>query len=194
MSTPGAGEPAGTMTTAVLKALANPTRRRVLRELTLRGSGRAADLAAGLGEPANRISFHLRALADAGLIEEVAELARDRRDRVWRVADHPRNFGSPEHPTPDAALGAAALTGLAADMHDLLDRVLRWAPEYSSGRDPVVRGALTQVTVHLTRPELEAMLAAVHEVVDGYRGRHAGGAGDGVHGWEVLLAVADDEI
>lgn len=30
------------------------------------------------------MSFHLRALARAGLIEEAPELARDKRDRVWR--------------------------------------------------------------------------------------------------------------
>ena len=49
------------------------------------GPSRAADLAHDLGIPANQASFHLRQLAKYGLVEEAPELARDRRDRVWRA-------------------------------------------------------------------------------------------------------------
>lgn len=73
---------------AALRAIAHPLRQQILFELGVRDSGRAADLAQALGEPANSISFHLRTLARAGLIVEAPELAHDRRDRVWRrVAD-----------------------------------------------------------------------------------------------------------
>ena len=67
-----------------LRALAHPLRQRLLFELVAAGHARAADLAGRTGEAANAISFHLRTLARAGLIEEAPELARDRRDRVWR--------------------------------------------------------------------------------------------------------------
>jgi hypothetical protein len=40
-----------------------------------------------IGIPANQASFHLRQLAKYGLVEEAPELARDRRDRVWRTQD-----------------------------------------------------------------------------------------------------------
>jgi DNA-binding transcriptional ArsR family regulator len=53
-------------------------------ELEVVEHARAADLAEALSEPANTISFHLRVLARAGIIEEAPELARDRRDRVWK--------------------------------------------------------------------------------------------------------------
>lgn len=69
---------------AVLRALSHPLRQRILGELEVVEHARAADLAEGLGEPANSISFHLRVLAKAGIIEEAPELARDRRDRVWK--------------------------------------------------------------------------------------------------------------
>ena len=71
-----------------LRAFAHPLRQRILSELSMLEHGRAADLARALNQPANAISFHLRTLAKAGLIVEAPELARDRRDRVWRpVAD-----------------------------------------------------------------------------------------------------------
>jgi DNA-binding transcriptional ArsR family regulator len=73
-------------TPEALRALAHPLRQKILYRLELDGHGRAADLAQALAEPANSISFHLRTLARAGLVVEAPELARDRRDRVWRNA------------------------------------------------------------------------------------------------------------
>jgi DNA-binding transcriptional ArsR family regulator len=67
-----------------LKAIAHPLRQRIVLELAVQEHARAADLAKALDEPANSVSFHLRVLAKAGLIEEAPELARDKRDRVWR--------------------------------------------------------------------------------------------------------------
>lgn len=69
---------------SVLRALSHPLRQRILGEFALVEHARAADLAETLGEPANSISFHLRVLARAGIIEEAPEHARDRRDRVWK--------------------------------------------------------------------------------------------------------------
>jgi DNA-binding transcriptional ArsR family regulator len=67
-----------------LRAMAHPLRQRILIELNVREHARAADLARTLGVPANSISFHLRVLAKHHFIEEAPELARDKRDRVWK--------------------------------------------------------------------------------------------------------------
>jgi len=72
----------------MLRAFAHPLRQRIIVELSVRNHARAADLAAWLGEPANSVSFHLRVLAKAGLIREVPEKARDKRDRVWEAVTH----------------------------------------------------------------------------------------------------------
>lgn len=69
----------------VLRALAHPVRGRILDEIEATGPVRAADVARGLGIPANQASFHLRQLAKYGLVEEAPEEARDKRDRVWRA-------------------------------------------------------------------------------------------------------------
>src|SRR5690606_968199 len=75
-----------TFTTPMLKAIANPLRRQILNTLSAMGSARAADLAEVLEVPANKVSFHLRELAKAEMITEDPELARDKRDRVWKPA------------------------------------------------------------------------------------------------------------
>lgn len=74
----GAPEPR-TMTSPLLKAMANPLRRRIFATLAGMDAARAADLAGRLEVPANSLSFHLRVLAEAGMIEEAPELAKDRR-------------------------------------------------------------------------------------------------------------------
>src|SRR5690349_11611808 len=69
----------------MLRGIAHPVRNRILEEMSAGGPMRAADLADRLGIPANQASFHLRQLAKYQLVEEAPELARDGRDRVWRV-------------------------------------------------------------------------------------------------------------
>lgn len=71
----------------ILRAIAHPSRNRILSELNAAGSLRAADVARLLDVPANQASFHLRQLAKYGLIQEAPEEARDKRDRVWRLVD-----------------------------------------------------------------------------------------------------------
>lgn len=69
----------------ILRAIAHPTRNRILGEIAAAGPLRAADVARLLDLPANQASFHLRQLAKYGLVEAAPDLARDGRDRVWRL-------------------------------------------------------------------------------------------------------------
>ena len=70
--------------TKVLAAMTHPLRRRLLSLLKLDGPATASLLAQRTSQAVGNISHHLHALAGAGLIEEVPELARDRRERWWR--------------------------------------------------------------------------------------------------------------
>lgn len=70
-----------------LRALAHPVRTRILGELGAAGPLRAADVAERIDVPANQASFHLRQLAKYGFVEPAPELARDGRDRVWRLVE-----------------------------------------------------------------------------------------------------------
>ncbi len=52
----------------LLKAVADPTRLAVLDSLAVDGARCHGDLEVELGVPANRLSFHLKVLRDAGLV------------------------------------------------------------------------------------------------------------------------------
>ncbi|QMU96857.1 helix-turn-helix transcriptional regulator [Microbacterium esteraromaticum] len=183
-----------TMTSAMLKALANPLRRRIVNELIRRRHARAADLAADLDVAANTLSFHLRVLADAGLIEPDPEHARDRRDRVWKPAElHALELGSPDHPIEDTAAGAAFVRLVMDEHADLLRRVASWTPEYTQGRDPVVRGTFQQRHARLTRAEFEKAMTRVDEVFREIEEAHDEADPASLF-WQIDILAADETI
>ena len=71
------------------KALSHPLRQEILGHLGEHEAATATTIAAALGENTGTTSYHLRVLADAGVIEEVTERAHGR-ERWWRTipVDH----------------------------------------------------------------------------------------------------------
>jgi DNA-binding transcriptional ArsR family regulator len=69
----------------VLAAMAHPLRRRLMDILRVDGPATASMLAERTGQAVGNVSHHLRTLAAGGLVEEAPELARDRRERWWRL-------------------------------------------------------------------------------------------------------------
>lgn len=144
-----------------LRAMAHPLRQRVLVELNVREHARAADLAKALDEPANSISFHLRVLARHRFIEEAPELARDKRDRVWRP--------KVEQFVIDSDI-AGAEHAIDPHLHWLRDMFLRdrTAPEeQDSFHEGAVSGAF------LTRDEAAELSAEVTDVLEKWWDRTA---------------------
>ncbi|MFD8494109.1 winged helix-turn-helix domain-containing protein [Amycolatopsis sp. NPDC059657] len=68
----------------VLAAMSHPLRRRLLDVLKVNGPSTASVLADKTGQAVGNVSHHLKVLAASELVEEVPELARDRRERWWR--------------------------------------------------------------------------------------------------------------
>ncbi len=67
----------------------------------------------------------MKVLAVAELVEEAPELARDRRERWWRVADARRRWSSTSfEQDPAAAVVADAALSLVLDHH--MDKVRAW--------------------------------------------------------------------
>ncbi|MEU9875286.1 ArsR/SmtB family transcription factor [Streptomyces phaeochromogenes] len=91
-----------------LRALAHPVRIRLLSELRSEGPATASTLAGVTGEAVSLISYHLRQLSKHGFIEEAPELARDARERWWRVREQMTSWSS--------ASFLATEEGRAADM------------------------------------------------------------------------------
>jgi DNA-binding transcriptional ArsR family regulator len=66
------------------KAMSHPLRREMLRHLGEHGTASSTTLAEALGESTGTTSYHLRVLADAGVIEEVPGQTNGR-ERWWRT-------------------------------------------------------------------------------------------------------------
>lgn len=186
-------EDAAFMTSAMLKAYSHPLRRQILRLIARRGFLRAADIAGELDVPANSASFHLRVLAEAGLIEEAPEQARDRRDRVWTGRKGALTVGGPENPVADEALGDAVVAALAEDHVDLLRRVVAWTPEYVSGRTADVHASFVQRTIRLTEAEFDDVMHKIDDVLSAADDAHDDTDPAGRH-WQLDIVVADDTI
>ncbi|WP_460519167.1 helix-turn-helix domain-containing protein [Humibacter antri] len=154
---------------ATLRALAHPLRQRILWELAARDHLRAADLAQITGEPANSVSFHLRSLAKAGLIEEKPEHARDSRDRVW-VMTHPEGVYFPDTDVTTNALIAERLDWLRAVIDESLPR------------DPAAARMQYMGAAVLTKAEAQQMADEVAEVFEKWR----------AHGIEAAAEHPDD--
>lgn len=180
-------------TSAMLKAYAHPLRRRIAKTLVGRTYARAADIAEALDIPANSVSFHLRVLAEAGLIKEAPEQARDKRDRVWTAVEGGWNIGSPEHPLVDEVLGDALMNALAEDHIDMVRRVMAWSPEYVSGRNPEVHGTFVQRNMRLTAEEFVAVEKRISEVIAEAEDAHDPTDPDS-RAWALDIIAADDTI
>ncbi|MFF9156096.1 ArsR/SmtB family transcription factor [Streptomyces sp. NPDC014846] len=67
----------------VMRALAHPARLAIMARLTEVGPGTATECASATGLSPSATSWHLRALAEVGLIEEAEH--RDKRKHLWRA-------------------------------------------------------------------------------------------------------------
>ena len=150
----------------MLRGIAHPMRNRILEEMSAGGPMRAADVAERLGIPANQASFHLRQLAKYGLVEDAPELARDGRDRVWRVTyESGLSVNLDDLAVQDG--GKAAVTVFrkqwTADAHAAIDRADR--PDRQ--QDAMV--AVSTHAVRLTKEEARALAKEISDLVDGWR-------------------------
>jgi DNA-binding transcriptional ArsR family regulator len=119
---------------APLAALAHPFRSRMMDALKVDGPSTASMLAARTGQAVGNASHHLKVLAAAGLVEEAPELARDRRERWWRLVSTGTRWSRRE--LTDQAAVAAAEEAEALSLRRQQERVRDWlvnaesAPEW----------------------------------------------------------------
>lgn len=106
----------------ILKGLSHPLRQRLYRLLAQLGPATTTILAAHLdGADPGQVSYHLRELGKRGFIEEAPELARDRRERWWRLATGSWGWSSAELETPEGrAVGEATFAQMVNDQFDRL--------------------------------------------------------------------------
>jgi DNA-binding transcriptional ArsR family regulator len=174
----------------MLRAIAHPTRSRVLDELEMTGPMRAADVAESLGIPANQASFHLRQLAKYGLIEEAPEAARDGRDRVWKAVN-PEGMRVDlselaKQPGGRAAVGVFKRQWLA-NAHASLDRSMT----FEKRKDATVN--VSGGTLRLTKAEASQLADELAELINRWREAGTKGAKSAkTYEFITLLQPAED--
>jgi DNA-binding transcriptional ArsR family regulator len=119
----------------VLAAMSHPLRRRLLDVLKAYGPQPVGALAERTDQAPANVSHHMRVLNESGLVEEATELARDRRERWWRMAAasfqyNTGDFG--DDPATTAIVDAAESLNL--DRHNSLVRAWFAAAEDEQAR------------------------------------------------------------
>ena len=145
-----------------MRALAHPTRLAILSQLQAHGPSTATVLAPQVGATPSVTSWHLRHLAEHGLVRD-ADVESDGRQRWWEAVGRGFRFT----PTPDGADRDAA-TLLSRVMADQArDLPQRWANEVEPLLEEQWRrsAGLSNTTIVVTADELAQVEAAVEEVL-----------------------------
>jgi DNA-binding transcriptional ArsR family regulator len=154
---------------AHMRALAHPTRLRILGLLRVNGPKTAAMLGELIDEAPGTISYHCSRLAAAGLIESATELGTDRRERWWRAVHASSSWfledalDDPERTLAVSTLDRAVARTYAANYEAYVDR----AAEF--GREWVAAGTSADRVMRLTAPELDQLGAELWQVMDRWR-------------------------
>lgn len=163
-----------------LKAFGHPLRMKLYRALFITRRATASQLAEQVDEAVSLVSYHLRRLADHGLIEPAEGEGNDGRERWWQPASKGLNFHDEDFSdAPEKVATAAAVGRLSFDQHielyrSYLDSSQSWSPKWRSA------ASSSEYLARLTADELAALNREVHEVIDRYEeaGRARDEAGD----------------
>ena len=149
-----------------MRALAHPARLAIIEHLAAGNTGTATELGKVCGLTASATSYHLRALAKWGIIED-APSRGDGRERVWRTGI--RGWSVNVGPSADAeSLAAEQLlveVALAAQHARAMSWVQRMGAESQEWYDAAV---LSQSQLLLTVEELKTLSERMAELVFPY--------------------------
>ncbi|MFF2130579.1 ArsR/SmtB family transcription factor [Streptomyces olivochromogenes] len=166
-----------------LKAIAHPLRMKLYRALYVARTATASQLAEQVDEAPSLVSYHLRKLAEYGLIEEAEPRSEDGRERWWQPASegvsiHDEDFRD----APEKRAAHLAATRLfheqRSDMYRrYLDERPTWAPEWNTAAPD------NESLLRLTAAELSELGAELIALIKKYdekgRADEAAGATEG---------------
>ncbi|GIF03476.1 winged helix-turn-helix domain-containing protein [Actinoplanes siamensis] len=153
---------------AQIRALAQPLRLRLLGQLRLSGPATATRLAADLGTNTGATSYHLRQLAEAGLVVE-QQRAGSGRQRWWRAAHDMSSFrrsyyeGDPEATAAAEWLQAQQVSRFA----ELAENWRRALPGESAAWQDTTE--ISDYMLRLGSEQTQAMMREIEEVIERYR-------------------------
>lgn len=152
---------------ASVKVLAHPLRSRLVGALRLAGPSTATALARQLGTNSGATSYHLRKLAEVGLVVDTGE--GDAKSRVWAAASEMTQFENSDFDDDEDA--ATALGWLERDwLRHFTEKFGRWLDVRQNW--PAVwrdRATMNDDNVLVTADQLRAMHEEIGAVVTRYR-------------------------
>jgi DNA-binding transcriptional ArsR family regulator len=151
-----------------MRALAHPARIAILRHLVVDGPATATNCAEIAGLSPSACSYHLRALARHGFVQEDAGSASDGRHRPWRARVVALSFGDdPDQPEAVKAAGRLLLETLQAGFEevraDYLDHEADYPPQWRAA------AGMHQDILHVTPDELAEARSRLQQVLSDYR-------------------------
>ncbi|WP_404382537.1 helix-turn-helix domain-containing protein [Knoellia locipacati] len=147
-----------------LSAMANPFRSRMMDALKVDGPSTASGLAARTGQAVGSASHHLKVLSEAGLVEEAPELAKDRRERWWRLVDPGTRWSRGDFASDTAAV-TAAYAAEALALQRQFERVQEWNANAATVPEWDDAAFATQNWMRLTPDEMREMAVEIVEVL-----------------------------
>jgi DNA-binding transcriptional ArsR family regulator len=153
-----------------LSALAHPFRARIMDALKVDGPSTASALAQRTGQAVGSASHHLKVLSEAGLVVEAPDLAKDRRERWWRLVDRGTRWSRSDIAEDTAALAAADAAEALAFQRQVV-RTQDWMANRESDPQWQDAGFATQNWLRLTPDELRQVGEEVVDVLMRWSGR-----------------------
>jgi DNA-binding transcriptional ArsR family regulator len=152
----------------VLRALAHPARLAILDALSTGQNGTATQFAEVVGLSPSATSYHLRALARYGMVEE-APSRGDGRERVWQRRPGATGvvYSATKDDPPELWEAGRILVDAVLARDDALVR--RWADTVDSDDEEWSRVArITKMHLLVTAEELEKINQSVEELIKPY--------------------------
>ncbi|WP_045747301.1 ArsR/SmtB family transcription factor [Actinoplanes rectilineatus] len=154
----------------VLAALAHPLRRRLMDVLKVHGACTASMMAERTGQAVANVSHHIKVLAGCDLVEEAPELARDRRERWWRLVSAGVRWSTAG--ATDPAGEAVAQAALALNLERQSGLARAWWTADETEKDHWGAGPFsTDHWLRLTPEELAEFERQLQALVGGWRDR-----------------------
>lgn len=147
-----------------LKAIAHPLRARILAALRTDGPATASRLAQRFTTNSGQTSYHLRVLADAGLVQEDAGRG-SARERWWRTVERPTRVDARDVADDPGVverrrwLRSAAARAQERAYARYLDEAERYGPHWQAA------AGTSDWLLHLTADELDALQRELAQVV-----------------------------
>jgi DNA-binding transcriptional ArsR family regulator len=152
----------------VIAAIHHPVRQTLLELLGLHGPATVSSLAEAAHERVGNVSHHIKVLADAGLVEEAPELAKDRRERWWRFTAKSTSWSTADvagDPVGELVAGAAEQQNLAHQV----GRLQQWYGRRGEYGEAWIRAAFsTNSWISVNPDELQRFSERILELLEEY--------------------------